>query len=72
MDLITDNGAKTLNVTERYGIEIGKPANFIILEGNDDVNVIQRQGEVLWSVRAGEVLISRQPSVLTKQVKLTD
>ena len=72
LDLITDNGAKALNVTERYGIEIGKPANFIILEGYDDVNVIQRQGEVLWSVRAGEVLISRQPSVLTKQVKLTD
>ena len=71
LDLITDNGAKALNIMKYYGIEIGKPANFIILEGEDDVSVIQRQGEVLWSVRAGEILISRQPSVLTKQVKLT-
>ncbi|WP_298942276.1 cytosine deaminase [uncultured Psychromonas sp.] len=71
LDLITDNGAKTLNVTERYGIEIGKPASFIILEGYDDVNVIQRQGEVLWSVRAENILTCREPSTLKKQVKLS-
>lgn len=70
LDLITDNGAKTLNVTDRYGIETDKPANFIILEGYDDANVIQRQGEVLWSIREGKVLTCRQPSVLTQQIKL--
>jgi cytosine deaminase len=72
LDLITDNGAKTLNISERYGIEIGKPANFIILEGYDDVDVIRRQGELLWSVREGKILISRQPSILTKCVNLTN
>lgn len=72
LDLITDNGAKALNISERYGIEVGKPANFIILEGFDDVDAIRRQGEVLWSVRAGQVLTCRQPSILTKRVSLTD
>jgi cytosine deaminase len=71
LDLITDNSAKTLNISERYGIEIGKPANFIILEGEDDLEVIRRQGEVLWSVRHGKVLICRQPSELTESVNLT-
>ena len=72
LDLITDNGAKTLNIAEKYGIDVGKPANFIILEGFDDVDVIRRQGEVLWSVRAAKVLTCRQPSVLTQSVSLTD
>lgn len=70
LDLITDNSAKTLNISERYGVEIGKPANFIILEGQDDLEVIRQQGEVLWSVRNAKVLIARQPSELTKSVNL--
>lgn len=71
LDLITDNGAKTLNIFDQYGIETGKPANFIILEGFDDVDVIRRQGEVLWSVREAKVLTCRKPSMLTQSVSLT-
>lgn len=70
LDLITDNGAKTLNIAENYGIEVGKPANFIILEGQDDVDVIKRQGEVLYSVRKGEILIARLPASLVNKVSL--
>tara|TARA_R110001583_G_scaffold9433_3_gene44746 strand:- start:5011 stop:6258 length:1248 start_codon:yes stop_codon:yes gene_type:complete len=70
LDLITINGAKTLNIADRYGIEVGKPANFIVVEGADDVEVIQKQGEVLYSVREGRTLISRQPSVLKQRVNL--
>lgn len=72
LDLITDNGAKTLNISENYGIEVGKPANFIILEGSNDVEVIQKQGDVLYSVREGEVLISRQPATLNQTISLTE
>ncbi|MEE1675137.1 cytosine deaminase [Agarivorans aestuarii] len=67
LDLITDNGAKTLQVEAEYGIEVGKPANFILLEGEDDLSVIQRQGEVLLSVRNGEILVQRQPAKLIKR-----
>lgn len=70
LDLITDNGAKTLNIAENYGIEVGKPANFIILEGQDDVDVIKRQGEVLYSVRKGEILIARLLASLINRVSL--
>ncbi len=72
LDLITDNGAKTLNIAESYGIEVGKPANFIILEGQDDVDVIKIQGEVLYSVRKGEILIARLPATLVNRVSLTN
>lgn len=72
LDLITDNGAKTLNISENYGIEVGKPANFIILEGSNDVEVIQKQGDVLYSVREGEILISRQPATLNRTIPLIE
>lgn len=71
LDLITDNGAKALHISERYGIEVGKPANFIILQGSNDVEVIQQQGEVLYSVRKGKILAARQPATLTTRVNLT-
>ncbi len=71
LDLITNNGAKTLQVEEQYGIELGKPANFIILQGYDDLSVIQQQGEVLYSVRHGEELVQRQPSQLLKTIHLS-
>ncbi|WP_136484124.1 cytosine deaminase [Vibrio sp. H11] len=71
LDLITDNGAKALHISDRYGIEVGKPANFIVLQGSNDVEVIQKQGEVLYSVRYGEILIARQPALLTHRVALT-
>ena len=72
LDLITDNGAKALNIFENYGIEVGKPANFIVLEGGNDLEVIQKQGDVLYSVREGEVLVSRQPAILNQTVKLAE
>lgn len=71
LDLITNNGAKTLQVEEQYGIEVGKPANFIILQGSDDLSVIQQQGEVLYSVRKGEVLVQREPARLVKTATLS-
>ncbi|WP_055733778.1 cytosine deaminase [Agarivorans gilvus] len=71
LDLITINGAKTLQVEQQYGIEEGKPANFIILQGCDDLAVIQQQGEVLYSVRQGEILVQRQPASLLKTTHLS-
>lgn len=68
LDFITDNGAKVLHITEKYGIEVGKPASFIVLDGADDVEVIRNQADVLWSVREGNVLIERKPATLTKTI----
>jgi len=62
LSLITDNSARTLNIEDHYGIEVGKPANFILLEGEDDYSVLRNQGDVLLSVRGGEILMQRQPA----------
>lgn len=64
LDLITDNSARTLNIHDCYGIAVGKPGNFILLDGEDDYSVLRRQGEVLLSVRGGKVIMEREPSSL--------
>ncbi|MBV1786871.1 cytosine deaminase [Marinobacterium sp. D7] len=65
LDLITDNSARTLNIQHHYGIEVGKPGSFILLDGEDDYSVLRNQGEVLLSVRRGEVIMHREPARVT-------
>ncbi len=62
LDLITDNSARALNIQDGYGIEVGNPGNFILLQGEDDYSVLRNQDDVLMSVRQGVVLMQRQPS----------
>ncbi len=61
LDLVTDNGAKTMRVTDRYGIEEGKPANFILLDAESPFDVIKNLPPVLCSVRNGKVLMKKTP-----------
>ncbi|MCG8158278.1 cytosine deaminase [Brenneria goodwinii] len=62
LSLITDNSAKALGIDARYGIEVGKPANLIVLSGENDYEAIRRQEDVLWSIRHGEIILQRQPA----------
>jgi cytosine deaminase len=61
LSFISDNGAKVLQL-ENYGIKQGNPANFIVIEGEDDYSVLRKQGEVLLSVHGGKVLLERKPA----------
>ncbi|RFU62071.1 cytosine deaminase [Peribacillus glennii] len=70
IDLITQNSAKTLAVTDIYGIEEGKPANFIVLDAADEYEAIRKQAAVLYSIRNGEVIAKTKPAETT--VKLGD
>ena len=51
--LITYNGAKTLHITDRYGIEAGKPASFIVMDAKDYYDALNRNAVVLLSYRNG-------------------
>lgn len=62
LDLITDNSARTLDLGERYGIEVGRPANLLILSAPNDYEMIRSQGHALTSIRAGKVLMQRTPA----------
>lgn len=59
-DLITYNGAKTMMVEDQYGLEAGKPANFIVLEESSVFEAIRKRVGVLASVRNGNFLFRRR------------
>ena len=40
LDLITVNGAKTMNISDTYGIEAGKPANFIVVDARSEFEAV--------------------------------
>lgn len=61
LDLITNNGANILRVNEQYGIEEGKPANFIVIDAQDAYEAVRERAEVITSVRNGEYIFKRAP-----------
>lgn len=62
LDLVTDNSARALALGERYGLEVGRPANLLILSAPDDYEMVRSQGHALVSVRGGKVLMRRRPA----------
>jgi cytosine deaminase len=61
LDLITYNGARCLNIQHRYGLDVGKDANFIVLDGDSPFDVIRNRASVLASIRKGEYLFKQKP-----------
>ena len=51
--LISSNAAKTLHISDRYGIEAGKPADFIILDAVDYYDALNRNAKVTASFKNG-------------------
>ncbi|RID82805.1 cytosine deaminase [Peribacillus asahii] len=65
IDLITKNSAKTLQIEENYGIEEGKPANFIVLSAENEYEAIRKQATVRYSFRDGKIIAETKPSETT-------
>lgn len=68
LHLITTNGAKTLDIENRYGIEVNKPANLIIIDATDDYDAVRCQASVILSVRNGNILMEATPRLATFKV----
>ena len=60
-DLITYNGAKLMQVEDVYGLDEGKPANFIVLDAPSAYEAQRCRVECLASIRNGEYLFEKAP-----------
>ncbi len=60
--LITYNGAKTLNISKNYGIDIGKPADFIIMDAANFFDAVMNKAKILYSFRAGKLIYEGAPA----------
>ena len=59
---VTYNGAKTMHISDQYGIEVGKSANCILLNAKDFYNALNKHVEVLYNIRHGKILAETKPA----------
>jgi cytosine/creatinine deaminase len=65
-DMVTVCGAKTLNMgNESYGIDVGKPANLIVLDAEDCYDAIRRRAAVRYVISRGKLLAETEPAKIS-------
>jgi cytosine/creatinine deaminase len=64
-DMITWNGAKTLNISDQYGIAVGKPAHLIVLDAGDRAEAIRCRSTVRYVISHGKVLAQTEAPATT-------
>lgn len=60
--MITDNSAKTMQVEANYGIEVGKPANMLVLDAPNEFEAIRTMPVCLYNIRKGKVALRSEPA----------
>jgi cytosine/creatinine deaminase len=61
-DMVTASGAKTLNLSdESYGIDVGKPANLIVLDADSCYDAIRRRAAIRYVISRGNLLAETLP-----------
>ncbi len=64
-DMVTTHGAKTLHIEDDYGLEIGKPANLIILQADSKFEVLRRRPPIRYVMAQGHFIAQTHPSITT-------
>lgn len=59
---VTTNAAKTLHLGERYGIENGRPASFVVLDAENWYEALNTNAVVLASYRGGRKIAESNPA----------
>ncbi|MEL7034717.1 MAG: cytosine deaminase [Cyanobacteria bacterium J06592_8] len=60
-DMITWNAAKTLSVGQKYSIEVGETANFIVLDAENRFEAIRKRATIQYVFSQGQLLIETEP-----------
>lgn len=58
----TERGARTLGIEDEYGIEQGKPADCVVFDAPDAVEVIRLRATRRWVIRRGKVIAETTPA----------
>lgn len=69
-DLVTYNGAKLMKLEDEYGLDVGKPANFIVLDAPSIFEAQRNRVECLASIRGGEYLFKKKVREYEVEVEL--
>ena len=62
LDMVTHNGARTLNIGDRYGLIPHRPASLVVLDAPSAYEALRTQADVLYSIYNGRVLARTTPA----------
>ena len=62
-NMITTRSAKLMNVRD-YGLEVGKPADFVVVDAESPEQAVAELSPVLMAFKRGRRTVTRQPAVL--------
>ncbi|MFA0086571.1 cytosine deaminase [Vibrio sp. 10N.261.51.F12] len=62
LDLISANSAKTLNIQDTHGLDIGKHGSLILLPADNGFDAVRRQVPVSYSIRKGAIIATTKPA----------
>lgn len=62
-DLITENPAKALRITDWYGVSEGKRANLVVTDSKSEIQALARLSPPLYVVRDGRIIVAREPTM---------
>ncbi|MFP4268276.1 MAG: amidohydrolase family protein, partial [Spirochaetaceae bacterium] len=60
-DMITTHNSIILGITDRYGIEVGKPGNLIILDAYSVFEALRRMPDPCYSIHEGRIISRTEP-----------
>ena len=63
--MVTDAGARTLHIEDSYGIEVGKPADLVVLDAQDELDALRRQSVARIVLSKGKVVARTTPAACT-------
>lgn len=62
VEMVSSRGARVLALEDRYGLEVGRPASFVVLPASSRLDAVRRQVSPRWVVSHGRVIASRPAS----------
>lgn len=63
--MVTENGARTLHLGDRYGLQVGAAANLIVLDAPDEITAIRDRATVRYVIAQGTPLVETHPPQTT-------
>jgi cytosine deaminase len=60
--MVTKNAAKTLDIEDKYGMQVGKPASLIVLDAADSYDAIRTRIKPRYVISQGKIIASTTPA----------
>ena len=64
-EMVTSQGARTLNLGEAYGLSVGRPGNLVVLDASDRYEAILRRSIARYVISKGRILLETVPPKTT-------